>query len=215
MGQTKITIKIWAPLHLTFSNALEKRFIKRDAFLNHMIMQELPHIESELAGLKQSDVAKRHVSSQLSQLDLKTVNVVVDKSVAERLSSLVQKSNLVRDALLNRIILFLLSPDWLLQHFDIPKTVDSPRFHSAESMPTSPLGAIRSVLYDPMFYLRIDVHNSGERSLYLLQLPDINGIDLTGLTCYLNDSFVPETKDFEQRIAAEKEASDLLGFIDL
>ncbi len=41
MSQTKITVKIYEPLLRDFDRQIDKLFIKRDAFLNAMIKEEV------------------------------------------------------------------------------------------------------------------------------------------------------------------------------
>lgn len=111
---------VWEDLFSLFSNKLDGCFIKRDAFLNHVISVELDNLKKGLKGRKNSVHAKKHIASNLSELGTKTINVVVDKQVAKDLNSIVKEHNLVRDAFINRLLLLLSFPDNIISYmFDV------------------------------------------------------------------------------------------------
>jgi hypothetical protein len=61
-------------------------------------------------------------------------------------------------------------------------------------MPTSPLGAMETVFDQPLYYLRLAVKERLDTGLYLLNLPE----KFAGFSCYLADSSVPGTTDYEE-----------------
>jgi len=193
MNQTKITVKIYEPLLKAFNEKIEDNFIKRDAFLNHMLKSEVSHLAEEMKGLKLSGCARRYISGELKRLGTKTINVVVDKETSEKLQSVVKQTNMVRDAFVNRLILLLLSPDGFLEMLDLPNEIEDKYFSSAEKMPTSPMKGIESIVFDPLFYLRLETEQQG-KGLYLLELSP----KLMGLSCYINNSGVPGTDEYKK-----------------
>ncbi len=197
MSTTKITVKLYAPLLAAFDRDIEALFLKRDAFLNSMIKGEVQHLAADLGDKKLSAKAKRYIAGELKRLGTTTVNIVVEKSTAEALNAVVDKTNMVRDAFLNRLIMFLRSSREILRYLDLPENVGLFAFQSSvEPMPTSPMRAIEAVHSDPFYYLRVACEERFDTGLYLLQLHK-----LPGFACYLDDSQVPGTAAFarEQR----------------
>ncbi len=202
MKPTKITVKIYEPLFKSFDDQIGRLSIKRDAFLNHMIMIETPHLARELNGRRISVKARRYISGELKRMGTRTVNIVVDKDVADALNAVVDASNIVRDAFINRLVMFLRSSDAVLTFFDLPKVINGSEFDDwYESMPTSPIKAIEAVFDDPLHYLRLASEERFDMGLYLLDLPE----RFAGFTCYLNDTFVPGTAEYKEFM----ESSDL------
>jgi len=193
METTKITVKLYEPLLDNFTKQMESAFLKRDAFLNHVIRGELAYLEREMTGLRQSSVARLHVSRSLKRLGTKTVNITVDKEVAARLKAVVEESNMVRDAFLNRLIMLLRSTDEVLDFFQVPLEVNSSGLRDAPGLSTSPLTAIEQIIGDPLSYLRTVAQQHGPGDLYLRELP----AKMAGLCCYLEDKRVPGTKEFD------------------
>lgn len=195
MNQTKMTVKIYEPLFKSFDDQMNRLCIKRDAFLNHMIKRETPNLAKELDGRRLSSSARRYISGSLKRMGTRTVNVVVDKETADALNAVVDASNIVRDAFINRLIMFLRSADTVLDYFGMPKFIVPSDFDDwYEPMPTSPIKAMEAVFMDPLYYLRIAAEERFDRGLYLLDMPE----KFVGLSCYLDDSSVPGTKEYEE-----------------
>lgn len=195
MSQTKITVKIYEPLLRDFDRQIDTLFIKRDAFLNAMIREEVQHLASDMEGKRLSSNAKRYIAGELKRLGTVPVNVVVDKSTADALNAIVDSSNLVRDAFMNRLIMLLRSSAQLLSYLELPDFITGSAFDSyVEPMPTSPMKAIEAVHSDPLFYLRVACEERHKTGLYLIDLP----VKLAGFTCYLDDSQVPGTDAYAQ-----------------
>ena len=195
MSQTKITVKIYEPLLRDFDRQLDKLFIKRDAFLNAMIQEEVQHLANDMEGKRLTLSAKRYIAGELKRMGTTPVNVVVDKATADALNSVVDASNLVRDAFMNRLIMLLRSSGALLKYLELPEFITGSEFDSCvEPMPTSPMKALEAVHADPLFYLRVACEERHKTGLYLLDLPP----KLAGFTCYMDESMVPGTKAYEQ-----------------
>lgn len=78
MGQTKITVKIYEPLLRDFDRQIDSLFLKRDAFLNHMIKGEVRHLANDMKDKQLSSRAKRYIAGELKRLGTVPVNIVVD-----------------------------------------------------------------------------------------------------------------------------------------
>ncbi len=212
MNQTKITVKIFEPLLKGFDHQIDRLFIKRDAFLNHIIKAEVAHLAEEMAGKRLSSKARQYVSQQLKKMGTKTVNVVVDKDTANALNAVVGQCNMVRDAFLNRLIIFLRSSAPLLSHLELPHFIVRSEFDSVyEEMPTSPLGSMEAVTADPFYYLRISVAERYNTGLYLLDLPK----KLIGFSCFIDDSQVPGTREYAESMMRSDELLKELGSFEL
>ncbi|MHB0990286.1 MAG: hypothetical protein ACYC0M_03280 [Burkholderiales bacterium] len=208
MSQTKITVKIFEPLLKNFDKQIETLFIKRDAFLNRVLQEELKHLARDMQGKKMSSKANRYISGELKKLGTKQVNIVVDQSTADELKDIVNDTNIVRDAFFNRLILLLRSNTDLLKYLDLPAFINGSEFKSViDPMPTSPLQAMLEVLNDPLYYLREGAEERLKTGLYLIELPP----KLVGFTCYLDDAQVPGTEAYKQsQIDAETMLEQLL-----
>ncbi len=209
METTKITVKVFDELSKSFHKKLDDCFIKRDAYLNYVIKSETEHLAKEMHGLKLSKPARRFISGELKKLGTKTINVVVDKDTALKLNEVVSESNLVRDSFINRLILFLNASDKLLENIGIPTQISDRALFNAESMPTSPLQSMTTMVSDPLYYLRTAVEERYGEHLYRYELPE----QLFGMSCYLDDAFVPGTSSY--KVAQEKQGklSDLMKLI--
>ena len=169
-----------------------------------------------MEGKVLSSKARRYISGELKRMGTAQINIVVDKSVVEELNAIVAKSNMVRDAFFNRLILFLRSSDQLLSYLDLPKSIvnlENDLFGSVtliEPFPSSPMRAISAVMSDPFYYLNFACEELLKTSIYLIHLPK----KFVGFSCYLDDSWVPGTKenanllsDFDDQLGAlENEA---------
>ena len=210
MSQTKITVKIYEPLLRDFDRQIDKLFIKRDAFLNAMIQEEVRHLANDMEGKRLTTATKRYIAGELKRMGTTQVNVVVDKSTADALNAVVEASNMVRDAFMNRLIMLLRSSSQLLGYLELPEFITGSNFESyVEPMPTSPMKAMEAVHADPLFYLRVACEERFKTGLYLLDLPQ----KLAGFSCYLEESSVPGTQAYEQ---TQKEVQAMLDeLVDL
>lgn len=190
---TKITVKLYTPMYLALDRQLAAASLRRDAFLNRMINQEISHLREDLKGRRLSNEANRHIAMRLKRLGgkdtppLKQVSIAVQHETAEALRAVVDEHNLVRDAFLNRLIALLRGSDKLLDALGLPKNTDACRSYGVEGVHTSPMHAISELLADPLYYLRIACKEQYGCGLYLLEFPE----QYIGLTCYIDDEELP------------------------
>lgn len=200
-GLTKLTAKVFAPMYADFDRQLSAALLRRDAFLDRMISQEVPHLREDLKGKRLSPEANRHISHSLKRLGgrnaqpLRQVSIAVRHETAEALRAVVEEHNLVRDAFLNRLIALLRSSDKFLKALGLPNHIRRNRSDGTEDMPTSPLRAMEEVLRDPFYYLRAAIQTHYGCGLHALEFP----VELTGLYCHLDDDQVPGTSAYKDR----------------
>lgn len=205
-GLTKLTAKLFAPMYADFDRQLSGALLRRDAFLDRMIWQEIPHVREDLKGKRLSNEANRYISHSLKGLGgkksppLRQVSIAVRHETAEAFRSLVEEHNLVRDAFLNRLIALLRSSDKFLKALNLPMRVGWGRRDGTEDMPTSPLRAIEETLWDPLYYLRAACHSQYGCGLHLLEFP----VEFMGLYCYLDADQVPGTSVYKERESENK-----------
>ena len=156
-----------------------------------MIKSELQYLDEDLINLRQSDKARQYVAGELKKLGTHTINIVVDKEVADSLNSIVKHANMVRDAFVNRLIMMLRSTK-ALKFFGLPSKITDLCFNGIDDpLPTTPLEAIEVVLKDPLYYLRQASIDRNKCGLYRLPLPK----KFVGFSCYLEDEHVPNTEE--------------------
>jgi len=180
-----------------------------------MINVETECLAQELAGKKLSSKAHRYIAGELKRMGTTTVNVVVDKTVADALNAVVKETNIVRDAFINRLLWLLRGGKKLLDYLELPSRLTASAFehYVPDFMPTAPLQAMLQIRDDPLYYLRLASEERHGTGLYLLELP----YQLHGFACWLDDIFVPGTAtyiDADQLLAdlATMEADAFNGF---
>jgi hypothetical protein len=195
---TKITTLLYEPIYKDFTTQLKSLPLKRDAFIELMIEQELPQLAEDLAGKVNSAKARRYIAGCLKKMggdkvgELRPLSISVRKQTAMALRDLEQEHNFPRDAFLNRLIVLLRSTDFMLHELGLPKLVRQVG-RGAVDMPTSPMSALKETLFDPLHYLRIACMQQYGCGLYLLGMP------WPGFACYLPDDEVPGTDAFAAR----------------
>lgn len=198
-GSTKLTAKLYAPMYADFEQQLSSALLGRDAFLDRMIVQEIPHLREDLQGKRLSVDANRYVSNKLKALgangSLRQVSIAIRIETAEALRTVVEEHNLVRDAFLNRLVALLRSSDKLLDALGLPTRVTWNRRDGTEDASTSPLRAIEETLSDPFYYLRSACQSRYGCGLYTLEFP----AELESLTCFMEDDQVPGTQAHSKR----------------
>lgn len=208
MRSQKISFKVPPGLWQSFATQTSSLFIARAPFLNHMIARETPKLVADLDGRKLSLPAKRHISGMLKKQGARSVNIEVEEKTASKLNAVVSECNLVRDAFLCRLIIFLRSSDYLLKHLEVPREVGSGRVlgGSLEDMPSSPLKAMEAVRDDPLFYIRHHVNENWKYGIYTVPLPR----SLDWAACFLEDKDIPGTKTYKEDQRQTAEAFELL-----
>lgn len=214
-GLTKLTAKLYEPMYIDFDRRLSDALLRRDAFLDRMIEQEITHLHEDLDGKRLSNEANRYISRRLKATGgergrLRQVSIAVKPTTADALREAVEEHNLVRDAFLNRLIVFLRSSDDVLKALGLNTRVRAGRADGSEDMPTSPLRVIEETLADPLYYLRAQCHERYECGLHLLRFPE----QLTGFSCYLSDDEVPSTLAFKERQKKDEKLLAELGFLE-
>lgn len=189
MTTQKISFKVPPGLWSSFKEQATGLFLARAPFLDHMIAMELSELHSDLGSRRLSLRAKRHISGQLKRQGAKSVNIEVRGQTATELDKVVREHNLVRDAFVCRLIIFLRSNDALLKYLDVPREV-SGRLPGLEKMPTSPMKAMEAVRDDPLFYVRHHVRDIWQCGIYEVGLPR----NLDWASCWLDDKDVPGTR---------------------
>jgi hypothetical protein len=204
MTLQKISFKVPPGLWESFGKQASALFLARAPFLNHMIAQEAKELAKDLGGRRLSLRGKRHISGMLKQQGAKSVNIEVEAGTAAMLNTVVQDCNLVRDAFLCRMIIFLRGSDWLLNYLEVPLEVREGG--GREGMPTSPMKAMEALRDDPLYYIRVHVQENWNLGIYAVRLPPT----LDWAACYLEDSEVPGTKAFKKEKQEMAEAFELL-----
>lgn len=131
----------------------------------------------------------------LKRTEPQSVNIEVESETAEALRSAMSEHNLVRDAFMCRLIIFLRSTDKLLGILDVPLVTSDGLGTFLEEMPASPLGAMEAVRDDPLLYIRSHVEASWECGIYRVPLPR----SLDWAACFLEDEVVPGTRAYRKR----------------
>lgn len=202
MGLQKISFKVPPALWQNFAKQANSLFLSRAPFLNHMIARETPALVADLGGRELSVVAKRHISGMLKRQGATSVNIEVEQSTAAALNDAVRNCNLVRDAFLCRLIIFLRGSDVLLKYLEVPRKITGRPFgNGLEDMPSSPLKAMEAVRDDPLFYIRHHLAENLLTGIYTAPLPR----DLDWAACFIEDKDILGTKAHktDQRDTAE------------
>jgi hypothetical protein len=208
MTTTKATFHVPAPLWDAFSKQTDDLFLKRGPFLDSVIAGELQHLADDLEGLKLSKRANRWIFEQLHRcksptghkMDVKPVSIALAKKTTDDLNEAVRRHHLVRDAFLCRLLILLRATDALLRWLNVPGNTGRMTPFS-----TSPMKAIEEVRDDPLFYLREAVHREWSVGLYRVEFPE----QLVWATCFIEDSYIPETGAYKNREKASREMEEL------
>lgn len=211
---TKITVHFFAPMYAAFDEQMTDLHLQRDAFLDHIVANEIFHLREDLAGKKLSQKANRHISGELKRMGeekLAKKSFNIRHSTADALNKVVEDHNLVRNAFFNLLVALLRSSDELLERLDLPKRVSRFRRDGTEDMPTSPLQGISEIQCDPLYYLRNACQHRYGCGLYDMELP----IGLHGFACYLAEEHVPGTPANVKRLAEQKQEAALWADLNL
>jgi len=208
MPKTAISFNVPPRLWEAFKGQADGLFLSRASFLDYMIANELPHLRIELAGLKLSLRAKRHIAGAMKREGPTSVNIDVRPETAAALREAMQAHNLVRDAFMTRLLIFLRSTDAFLKYLEVPRIASSRGTDAyLEEMPASPLKAMEAVRDDPLFYVRFHVEAIHEVGIYRVPLPR----QLDWAACYLADEDIPGTAAYRRQ---QKLGKELLAMLD-
>ena len=208
MPKSAISFNVPPKLWEAFKEQTDALFLSRAPFLDYMVRRELMHLRSDLSGLKLSLRAKRHIAGAMKRQGPVSVNIEVKPETAEALREVTHEHNLVRDAFMSRLIIFLRSTDAFLKLIEVPRIATSRGTNMGlEEMPSSPLGAMEAVRDDPLFYIRAHVESSYELGIYRLPLPR----KLDWAACYLADDEIPGTAAYRRQ---KKQDDELLALLE-
>lgn len=207
MPKTAISFNVPPKLWKAFKTQTDSLFLSYAPFLDYMVGRELRELRAELSGLKLSLRAKRHIAGAMKRTAPVSVNINVRTETAEALREATHEHNLVRDAFMSRLVIFLRSTDGFLKLLELPLVATSKGTNAyLEEMPSSPLRAMEAVRDDPLFYIRHHVEAFYETGIYRLRLP--RSIDWAA--CYLPDEDIPGTAAHRRQ---QKEHDALLALL--
>lgn len=195
MPLTKITARVDRALWESFSEQIDDLFIKKGAFLDFMIRRELRFLKEDLEGVVLSTKAKRYIANKLGHRHPLPVSIEVQQETADALNEIIKRHNIVRDAFINRLIIFLRGNAKLLRAIGAPDSISASAFSSLESLPASPLKAMQCVYDDPLYYIRSFLQESEQGGVYNVDL----GVDNSWAACVIDEAVVPGTRAFKQR----------------
>lgn len=193
----KVSFRISEILLARFNKEILELPLARDQFLNNLIKVECEYLAKELKGKRLTNEAKVFIADRLKGMEKGTrpVSVMLDVEVAARLNEIVDKTNIVRDAFINRVIYFFLMTDKLQKYLGLGRYVSSDINDIDERIPLSPIKLIEEALTAPFHYLRHELAEHDEK-LYLLTLEE----KLVGFTCYAEYSDLPGTEKYKQQM---------------
>lgn len=210
MALTKISIRLNVKLLQTLNKQVDACFMKRDKFVAHLISTQIADIRTAFIGKRLSNKAYKYISGEIKRSGWRLVNLEIDKDIADRLNAVVKEFNLVRDALLNRMIFFTVAGAAAYTRIGIPSQLENVLNNSDYllSLPISPLKAYRELMADPLFYVKEAFNMAHSESLYLFDFAELNirGIQSNCFQCFVDDADVPETPEHDK----QKEAALIL-----
>lgn len=210
MPKTSISFRVPPSLWGAFKQQTDRLFLTRAQFLDHMIGIELPHLRNELEGIKLPSRTKRYISGRLKYQSPVSVNIEVRAETADALRDAVDAHNIVRDAFMCRLVIFLRCTKGLRDLLDIPDSIgDQASPSGLQSMPTSPLLAMEAVRDDPLFYVREHLLHTHGQGIYMVDLPK----ELDWAACHLPGERVPGTGAFNKATAQSKKLQKLLDLL--
>lgn len=173
---------------------LNSCFLKRDAYLSHLLAKELPRLIESTKDLKQSDFARRYIAGELKKSGTRTVNIVIDKQLAHDLNQVVKNTNMVRDAFFNRLVVLASVSNSGLVGLGLTDEVSIDRVHDFEpDIELCPLKNLHEQLKDPLYYL----HKATDSDLYQFQFNK----SFHFLSCYMKDEDIPTSEEYALRNA--------------
>lgn len=209
MPKTSISFRVPDQLWIPFKAQTEELFLNMAPFLDYAIRGELPHLHEDLASLSLSTKVKRHISGQVKRTGATSKNIEVRPETAEALRAATSEHNLVRDAFMCRLIIFLRSTDSLLKYLEVPEYADDHGVTAIlEGMPTSPMRSLAAVRDDPLYYVRHHLQELHGCGIYQVALPR----SMDWAACYLDDELVKGTRAHKKK---QKEEEELFAMLDI
>lgn len=194
--------KLWDQLNLK----IESLFLRRDQFLDHIISTQLADLRTQMRGKVLSEAGREYIRRKVEETARKfalperptTMSLVLRQSTIDLMNKLCEEHNIVRDALLNRIALFLLSPDaFLKRELDIESRLSIGGTSGDSSLPASPLEALKEVMSTSMYFLTCEIVDGDlGTGIYDVMLSEA----FHGFECYLPEEQVPGTDAYLARL---------------
>jgi hypothetical protein len=198
MEKTKVTFKIFSGRYKVLANHLDEIFFKRDAFLEHLLLTEIPHLVEALGDKVNSPSMRAHINKSMDKKRKTTsLTVALRTSTAKKLRTILDEHYVSRDAFINRIILFLLMTERQLEALGIdPLASDAEkRINFVDAIPTTSFPALKYIIEDPLFLIRESLKLNNE-NMYLMDLSPLEPqgrFDINAMTaCYLPDTYLSE-----------------------
>jgi hypothetical protein len=196
MPKAAISFNVPPRLWGAFKAQTDALFLSRAPFLDYMVRRELVYLREDLGNRRMSTRAKRHVAGAMKRMGPVSVNIDVESATAEALRDATEAHNMVRDAFMSRLIVFLRSTNTLLDYLDVPLTARGTETGEVlEEMPSSPLRAMAAVRDDPFFYVRFHVERNHECGIYVVRLPP----SADWAACYIGDEEIPGTAVYRRQ----------------
>lgn len=202
METKRTTFKVWAPLAKSLEERMEQAFLRRDGFLNNLISQEIDVLIHECQNSNSPEAAV-YIQKMLKSMDLTTVSMSLHPDLIERLNQTCTSKNIIRDAFINRLILYIVASPQLISHifFDDDnwrkRVLRNDSFHFIDEneifepiyVPRQPFENLRTALLsedlDRNFYTR--VFREGFPS---------QKTNLSGFNCLMSDAEVPDSEAY-------------------
>lgn len=198
----RTTFKVWTPLAKSLEKKMDQAFLRRDAYFNNLIKIELHYLENETQQRSNSREVKDYLQNMLKTLDLTMVSMTLDVSVIQKLNSLCATSNIIRDAFINRLILYTVADSNLIDLIFFEDSDWRNRILKKESFhlidPFDVFSPMR-IQQNPFENIRLALQIEGavDQSFYTRifngSFPSKN-INLTGLNCLFDDEYLPKTQ---------------------
>lgn len=192
----KITIRVHSKLWTKFSDVADDLGLRRDAVFSRILGNELTRLHQELRGRRLSEKGKSEIRAHLKTLPLQQTSIQVSQHVADALRDVVEEHNLNRDSVINRILLFFVSPERFLDSIELKPFIEFERLSDGKDVRMSPLERIEDAIKSPFDLISETLEDIGQDGVYLVHLR----YPLFGMTCYCEDSELPSVfKDLDLR----------------
>lgn len=202
METKRTTFKIWTPLAKSLEEKMEQAFLRRDSFLNNLLSQELDVLIQECKSSNSPEVAAYIQKMLKGMKDLTTVSISLHPALIEKLNHTCTSKNIIRDAFINRVILYLVASPPLINHifFDDDgwrKRVLKESYHFIDEIeifepiyvPKQPFENLRTALLseglDRNFYTRTFYEGFPSQKT-----------NLSGFNCLMSDVEVPDSEAY-------------------
>lgn len=165
---TKILVKIWTPLLNRLEARVKTACMKRDQFLDHVLLFEAGQLCKEVETAN-NNLVKRSISSSFARTETTRVNLYLSVETTELIKSECERLNIPRDSFINRVILFLTASSELIDLLLFDDAEDrwekffgyygevkgDDREEEDIAFKASPLDIIADVIqHDPFWFLR-------------------------------------------------------------